>query len=623
VTPAVPWQPWIDGDLAARALEAVQAIAGELLQGPGWLPDGVSDESAGALRASLASGRAGQALFFAYLALAGRGEACSDRALALLDEATDAVAAIPMTGSLYSGFPGVAWVTDHLRGRLFLDDEAGDAASEEAEVDNALLGALDGAPGRGEYDLINGLTGIGVYALEGAPRLSAAACLERVIERLAERATDSPQGAAWFSPPERLPAFQRADYPGGLFNLGVSHGGAGVVGLLGAACRAGQTATAGSLLERATVWLLARRQEPGAGFCFPHFHAPGVAPRPSRLAWCYGDAGMAAALWIAARAAGEPAWERAAREVALAAAARSPESARVQDAGLCHGAAGLAHVFGRLAWEMGDERLAVAARLWLERALAFRSPGRGAGGFRSWAAGLSGVQDWRDDRGFLEGAAGVGLALLGATSSVASMPSGSTPRTSATRSAARRRNSDPKQAACSPTAAATPSGPSRSTARERDPISLPFITPRPGPDGRAQRRRCNLEDVLRCPSVCRTLSPMAGRTSSKRAPARPRSERLEARISSEQKALFQRAAELQGRTLTDFVLASVHESAVKAIAELEAIRLTAADSRAFAEVLLHPREPVPELRVAAERYRKMVGGGSDREREPALSDRST
>ena len=103
---------------------------------------------------------------------------------------------------------------------------------------------------------------------------------------------------------------------------------------------------------------------------------------------------------------------------------------------------------------------------------------------------------------------------------------------------------------------------------------------------------------------------------------KPRSERLEARISSEQKALFQRAAELQGRTLTDFVIASVHESAVNTIAKLEAIRLTTAESRAFAEALLHPREPIPELQAAAERYRKMVGGGSDREREPALSDRS-
>ncbi len=70
------------------------------------------------------------------------------------------------------------------------------------------------------------------------------------------------------------------------------------------------------------------------------------------------------------------------------------------------------------------------------------------------------------------------------------------------------------------------------------------------------------------------------------------------------------------------MIASVQESAVKTIAELEAIRLTTMDSRAFVEALLHPREPIPELRVAVERYRKMVGLGSDRERKPALSDRS-
>jgi uncharacterized protein (DUF1778 family) len=86
-----------------------------------------------------------------------------------------------------------------------------------------------------------------------------------------------------------------------------------------------------------------------------------------------------------------------------------------------------------------------------------------------------------------------------------------------------------------------------------------------------------------------------------------RKERFEARISSEQKALFKRAAELQGRTLTDFVIASAHDAAVRTIEEMEIIRLSAADSRAFAEALLNPRQPPAELRTAAERYRKMVG----------------
>jgi hypothetical protein len=412
VTDSPRWQPWADGDLAERTRETVDAIARELPQAPGWIPDGVSEQGAAALRASLAAGAAGQALFYAYLAFDSEDEAHADRAIARLDEAADALATVPMAHSLLSGFSGIAWVTDHLRGRLFTDDGGGSSG-----VDDALLGLLSRSPWTGEYDLINGLTGLGVCALEGLPRPTARARLEQVVERLAERAEESAEGAAWFSRPETLPGYQREAYPSGLYNLGMSHGAAGVVALLGAACRAGLGA-AGPLLERAVSWLLARRQAEGAGFCFTHFYSPRGRARPSRLAWCYGDAGTATALWIAARASGDPGWERAALEVALAAAARPPEAARAMDAGLCHGAAGLSQIFGRLFIATGDERLGAAARFWLGRALEHRTPGQGAGGFRSWSAGLSNVEDWRDDRGFLEGSAGVGLALLAAVSPV-------------------------------------------------------------------------------------------------------------------------------------------------------------------------------------------------------------
>jgi uncharacterized protein (DUF1778 family) len=90
-------------------------------------------------------------------------------------------------------------------------------------------------------------------------------------------------------------------------------------------------------------------------------------------------------------------------------------------------------------------------------------------------------------------------------------------------------------------------------------------------------------------------------------PSKTRIARLEARISSDQKALFQRAAEIQGRTLTDFVIASVHDAAVRTIDETQAIRLTEQESRAFAEALLNPREPSPRLKAAAQRYIETFG----------------
>lgn len=98
---------------------------------------------------------------------------------------------------------------------------------------------------------------------------------------------------------------------------------------------------------------------------------------------------------------------------------------------------------------------------------------------------------------------------------------------------------------------------------------------------------------------------MPRRTAKTQTPAR--NERLEARVSREQKTLFQRAAELQGRTLTDFVIASVHEAAVRTLEDTRTIRLGAAESRAFAEALLNPRAPTKRLAAAARRYLETVG----------------
>ena len=86
-----------------------------------------------------------------------------------------------------------------------------------------------------------------------------------------------------------------------------------------------------------------------------------------------------------------------------------------------------------------------------------------------------------------------------------------------------------------------------------------------------------------------------------------RDERLEARISRDQKALFQRAADLQGRTLTDFVVASAHDAAVRAIQDTALIRLNAEQSRRFADALLRPRKPNAKLVGAARRYRERSG----------------
>lgn len=82
--------------------------------------------------------------------------------------------------------------------------------------------------------------------------------------------------------------------------------------------------------------------------------------------------------------------------------------------------------------------------------------------------------------------------------------------------------------------------------------------------------------------------------------------RIAARITEEQKVLLQRAADLQGRSLSDFVIESAQRAAEAVIREREIITLSTEDSRAFAEALLSPPAPNERLRDAFARYQQEV-----------------
>lgn len=86
-----------------------------------------------------------------------------------------------------------------------------------------------------------------------------------------------------------------------------------------------------------------------------------------------------------------------------------------------------------------------------------------------------------------------------------------------------------------------------------------------------------------------------------------RTSRLEARIDSEQKALFERAASLRGSSLSNFVIASAREAAIKTIREHEVIRLVGPDRDAFIAALMDPPSPTRKMRDAARRYKKEAG----------------
>lgn len=389
------WEPIATGSLAARAIDAVDAITAALAARP------PADDPR--LRTSLVAGDLGASLVFGYRHRIDPGRGDAELAATRVERAMDAVD--PDRPWITSGYTGLAFALEHL-GFNLEDDASGDA-------DAMLLAVLRASPPQLGHDWFRGASGFAVHAIERLPRADAAACVGEIVSLLARRAETTAAGACWVTPADQLPGGV-ARFPAGARSLDPAHGHVGPITALAAACAHGIAAdVARPLLARAVDWLWAQRLESDVAW-FPAFAGQTT---PARAGWCRGDVGIAAALHASARAIGAP-WIDRALELGRLAARRAPDDAGVDDAAICHGAAGLVQVFNRLYQASGEAVFRDAAVVWLDRLLAMRGdPATGIAGFV-----FPDIDDQRGPRradpSLLFGAAGVALVLLAATSSI-------------------------------------------------------------------------------------------------------------------------------------------------------------------------------------------------------------
>ena len=387
-------------------MEVVRSIATELRRTP------VRDYS-------LASGNAGIALLFGYLAQAEPDSGHEDAACHCLKRAIDALAKSRAPLSFFSGFSGVGWSILHLKRLLAIP-----GAYLNADIDRLLASILKENPWREEFDLVSGLVGVGVYALEALPRSSGTALLRRIVNHLEDAAERTSLGNTWRMSARFLNRERRRLNPNGCYDLGLAHGVPGIVAFLAQAAAVTHDdrtkRKAQRLVKGAVSWLLAQKLPARSGSMFPF--SVGVKPAeprdPARLAWCYGDLGIATALLSAGRILNRSDWTAEALKIASHAAKRSFKQSGVRDTGLCHGAAGVAHLFNRLYQTSGAPPLRDAARSWLKRAIRMRVPNERVAGFPARHYTESAGFHWRSDPGLLNGATGVALALLSAATPV-------------------------------------------------------------------------------------------------------------------------------------------------------------------------------------------------------------
>ncbi|MFJ4188538.1 lanthionine synthetase C family protein [Kitasatospora sp. NPDC089509] len=418
-------------DAVARRLrdpERVRAIAAR--PGNEDAVTGASPWSA----ASLGEGHAGIALLYAELAR--RDRTWRPVTHAHLSSAVAALGAGGPADSLFSGAPALALAVR--RAVAGPGDYAGLLAAVDRRVaartgallrlERERLDAARTGPAPAGYDVIGGLTGLGRYLLACGEdqRSLLVAVLEYLVELSRPLRIDGRELPGWWVPGPPSPA-AAGQYPGGHLNLGLAHGIPGPLALLSLARLGGVTVPGMTgAAHRIAGWLLDRRLRDDSGAPLPDWpavvHPEAVAASgavdvgpgagPTRIAWCYGAPGVARALQLAGRAFGEPEWEAEAVRALHAALDRPRGRWGLDDAMLCHGTAGLLQVATRVARDSGDARL--SARLpglvaevltSYDESAAFAFP---VPAHRAERGGGEGY----DRAGFLEGAAGVALALL-------------------------------------------------------------------------------------------------------------------------------------------------------------------------------------------------------------------
>jgi hypothetical protein len=264
-------------------------------------------------------------------------------------------------------------------------------------------------PAFAEYDLFRGLTGMGAHLLRHAPGSNA---LERILTylvRLTEpvRIDGECLPGWWVCHDPRLA--RSDDFPGGHSNQGVAHGISGVLAVLALSLRCGITVNGHTdSIARICAWLDTWRRDTDSGPWWPQWITRAELragrpnqQRPGRASWCYGTPGLARAQQLAALATGDTARQRMA-EHALAGCLTDPvQLATIRDTSLCHGWAGLYQTAWRAAREALTPKISASLPHLVDLLTRHGRPGQS------------------DDAGFLEGDAGLALALHTAAYNVA------------------------------------------------------------------------------------------------------------------------------------------------------------------------------------------------------------
>lgn len=362
----------------------------------------------------IVDGEAGILLFLNYLNKyhAHYSERCEDHIFFVISSIYSKLNKGFMHPQFSTGISGITWVLNHLMKEEMIELKDYDENIYFEYINRQMLGFAK----NGNLDFLHGSTGMALSLLDCNKEKSFPALIE-YVSHLHQAAIKDDYGVGWKSTIYRS---LDANHPGSpVINLSLSHGMASILIILSdiITCFPESKSIASPLMHGIMNYFLKCKNNSAEEYLYPSFYLieENSFSRKGRLAWCYGDLGTAMAFYRAGRSLQRNDWVKESFAIVdNASAKRGSFLGNVKDPGICHGAAGVAHIFNRFYQITKQEKFKEAALYWLNETLNYSSHSDGLAGFKKF-----GNKDgFVNDIGLLEGISGIGLVLLSFVSEI-------------------------------------------------------------------------------------------------------------------------------------------------------------------------------------------------------------
>jgi lantibiotic biosynthesis protein len=309
------------------------------------------------------------------------------------------------TNNLYfgKGIAGSLWGLIHLRNHKVLDFEIDEILASDFLIafEKKVILDLD----NGDYDFLLGALGAFLFFLEIGRR----EICRKIISKLISISTYSPNGIYW----NESPCVNKQK--GKVINLGLAHGIPSILVSLAYAYEANvlRKKTNRAILD-GLKWLNYIQEDPKVfGVFFPYTISENEQSYKGSIRWCYGDLGISIGLINIGQLLDSIEITNVGISIALDCLKRDITPESIIDSHLCHGTAGIAHIYNRIYNYTGIEKFRTASEFWFNQTI-IRFDQNLISGFRAWKGNFG----WIEYDGLLEGSAGIGLSLISAISDV-------------------------------------------------------------------------------------------------------------------------------------------------------------------------------------------------------------